>query len=195
MTAPPAPAPAWPSYDIGSHESVFALGVASVNYARLEFAFAAVFAKVLGFTNSQAWALLPKINNRERLRQMRDALQKLNWPDDPKDRVTRFMEAFKILAGNRNLLDHSNIFAGVDTPTTLYKHGRDGKTIHTIVTLAELRQVADDMIQYFNYGLRLSNSIGPTGAAGTLLHSTWPDQPPSPQKLNYTSEPLPLRGR
>ncbi len=186
MTTPPTPAPAWPPYDIGSRDSVFALGVASVNYARLEFAFGFVFAKVLGVTNIEAWALLPKINNGERLRQMRDALQKLNWPDDTKDKVTHFMKAFKILADNRNLLDHSNIFSGVEAPTTLYKYGRDGRTIHTVVTLAELRQVADDMVQYFNYGLCFGNSIGPAGTVGTLLHSTWPDQPPLPQKLNYT---------
>jgi hypothetical protein len=112
MTVPPEPSAAWPPYDIGPQDAVFALGVASVNYARLEFAFSHVFAKVLGITNNDAWALLPKINNYERLRRMRNALQILNWPDDTKNRITNFMDAFKILADNRNLLDHSNIFSG-----------------------------------------------------------------------------------
>jgi hypothetical protein len=80
--------PAWPAYYIGPHDSVFALGVASVNYARLEFAFAFIFAKVLAITNSQAWERLAKIrNNYDRLKRMRFALDKLNWPDDTKNRL------------------------------------------------------------------------------------------------------------
>jgi hypothetical protein len=102
------------------------------------------------------------------------------------------MDAFKILADNRNLLDHSNIFAGTATPISLYKYDRDGKTIHTVVTLEELRQVADDMMTYFNYGLSFANVIALDGAVGTIFSSTWPSQPPLPQMLNYTTQPLPL---
>jgi len=42
MSDPSEPS-AWPPYEIGPHQSVFALGVASVNYARLEFALGGVF--------------------------------------------------------------------------------------------------------------------------------------------------------
>ena len=103
------------------------------------------------------------------------------------------MDAFKILADNRNLLNHSNIFAETEAPISLYKSNGKGNTIHTLVTLAELRQVADEMMQYFDYGLALGNSIGPTGEVGTLLYSTWPNQPPLPHELVYTSQPLPLK--
>jgi hypothetical protein len=192
MTESPKTPSAWPPYDIGPHDAVFALGVASVNYARLEFAFSHVFAKVLGITNNNAWALLPKINNYERLRRMRDALQTLNWPADTKTRATHFMDAFKILADNRNLLDHSNMFSGTDTPISLYKYDRDGKTIHTVVTTEDLRQVADDMMTYFDYGLSFCNSIAPDGSEGTIVSPKFPSQPPLPQELNYTAQPLPL---
>ena len=67
-------------------------------------------------------------------------------PADTKHRVTHFMDAFKILAANRNLLDHSNIYTGADLPISLYKYARDGKTIHTVVTTEDLHQVADDMM-------------------------------------------------
>ena len=183
---------AWPPYAIGSHDAAFALGVASVNYARLEFAFSHVFAKVLRITSNAAWALLPKINNYNRLRRMRDALQTLNWPADTKNRVTHFMDAFKILADNRNLLDHSNIFSGTAAPISLYKYDRDGNTIHTVVTTEDLRQVADDMMTYYNYGLRFGNSIAPDGTEGTIVSSRFPSQPPLPEKLNYTRQRLPL---
>jgi hypothetical protein len=192
MTESPQTPPAWPPYDIGPHDAVFALGVASVNYARLEFAFSHLFAIVLGITNNDAWALLPKINNYERLRRMRDALQTLNWPADAKNRVAHFMDAFKILADNQNLLDHSNIFAGNDQPISLYKYDRDGNTIHTVVTTEDLRQVADDMMAFFNYGLSFGNSIAPDETEGTIVSRKFPSQPPLPRKLNYTTQPLRL---
>ncbi len=177
---------------MGSHDAVFALGVATVNYARLEFAFSHVFAKVLEISNNDTWALLPRINNYERLRRMRDALKALNWPENTKKRVTHFMDAFKILVDNRNLLAHSNIFSGIATPISLYKYDRDGKTIHTVVVADDLRQVADDIMMYFNYGLYFANSIGTDGAEGTMFSNKFPSEPPLPQELNYTTQPLSL---
>ena len=48
----------WLSYEIGPRESVFALGVVSVNYARLEWALGGVFANVVELTSEIAWSLL-----------------------------------------------------------------------------------------------------------------------------------------
>ena len=192
MTEPPQALSAWPSYDVGSHDAVFALGVVSVSYARLEFAFSHVFSKVLGITNNEAWVQLAKINNYQRLRRMRDVLQALDWPDATKKRVAHFMDAFKILADNRNLLAHSNIFFGTAAPISLYKYDRAGKTVHTIVMTSDLRQVADDMMAYFNYGISFGNSVGADGTEGTILHSKFPSQPYLPRALNYTTQPLSL---
>jgi hypothetical protein len=60
--ADPSEPTALPPHQNGPHDSVFVLGVASVNYARLEFALGGVFAKVIGLTNELTWALLPKLN-------------------------------------------------------------------------------------------------------------------------------------
>ena len=181
---------AWPVYEIGPRDSVFAIGVASVNYARLEFAFSGVFAQVLGKTNKEVWALLPKLNNKKRQREMRKRLKELDWPDETKDRVSHFIEAFKILVKNRNLLDHSAVFASAEGPTSLYKYDTEGNTIHTVLTTGELRTVADEIIAYNDYGLLFSSSIGPKGALNTHFRSTWPDPPPLPRALEYTSNPI-----
>jgi hypothetical protein len=66
MTDPFDPS-AWPSYPIGPRDSVFALGVASVNYAGLEFALGGIFATVTGLTMNAASVLLPNITNHLRL--------------------------------------------------------------------------------------------------------------------------------
>jgi len=153
-----------------------------------------VFAKVLGKTNDEVWALLPTLTNDKRLREMRRHLKGLDWPDETKDRVAHFIKAFEILVDNRNLLDHSAIFASVEGPTGLYKYDRKkGNTIHIVLTTAELRQIADEMMAYNNYGLLFGNSIGPKGELNTLFVKTWPDQPPLPRALNYTSEPIAIR--
>jgi hypothetical protein len=48
------------------------------------------------------------------------------------------------------------------------------------------------MMTYFNYGLNFGNSIAPDGTEGTIVSPNFPSQPPLPQKLNYTTLPLPL---
>ena len=96
--------PAWPSYRIGPHDSVFALGVVSVNYASLEFALTGVFANVIGLTDDFTRALLPKIGNEDRIALLRQALCGRDWPADLKEHITQFIDGFKILAENRNQL-------------------------------------------------------------------------------------------
>jgi hypothetical protein len=180
----------WPAYDVGPHESIFALGIASANYARLEAAFVFLFAKVFGITNDQAWVRLAKTRNPDRIRLIREKLKGLAWPDETRNRVADFIEAFKILVHNRNHLDHS-AFAELPDATIIYKYDpRDGKKTQLVeVTLPELRQIADDMRTYYDYGLSFGNLIDPAGGLNTCLRSTWPDQPPLPQRLNYKSRP------
>jgi hypothetical protein len=194
--------PGWPSYGIGPHDSVFALGVASVNYARLEFAFGGVFGNVVGLTNTETWEKLPKIRNSERVARIRKALSERDWPQEAKQQIDHFIDAFKILVDSRNLLMHSNITSGVRDTIALYKYDFFGKTILAEVKPEELRRVADDMMTYFDYGLRLANVIAfkllSGGAAGmeqlglkveTPLLDVWPEKPPLPVKLDYRSRP------
>jgi hypothetical protein len=185
--------PAWPSYRIGPHDSVFALGVVSVNYASLEFALSGVFANVIGLTDDFSRALLPKIGNEDRITLLRQALCGRDWPADLKDHITHFIDGFKILAENRNQLMHSNMAAVTEERIALYKSNRrDGKTILTQINLADLRQVADEMMAYYDYGSMISNVI-------TLLSypGGWhPPDPllaklPLPRKLEYSSLPNP----
>jgi hypothetical protein len=173
----------WPAYDVGPHESIFALGVASANYARLEVAFAFLFAKVFGITNDQAWERLAKTDNPTRIRLIRGQLKGLAWPDETKDRVAHFVEAFEILVHNRNHLDHS-AFMELPNATVLYKYDpRDGKKTQLVeLTLLELRQIADDMRMYYDYGLYMGNFINSAGGLNTSV-----SQPPLPKRLFYRS--------
>lgn len=188
---------AWPSYPIGPRDSVFALGVVSVNYTSLEFALGSVFANVIGLTDDFTRALLPKIGNEDRITLLRQALCGRDWPADLKEHITHFVDGFKILAENRNQLMHSDVTAVTEERIALYKSNRrDGKTILTLINLADLRQVADDMMAYYDYSLIISNVITLLSYPGGWLS---PDplliKPPLPRKLDYSSQPYAGRRR
>jgi hypothetical protein len=98
--------------------------------------------------------------NEDRITLLRQALCGRDWPADLKDHITHFIDGFKILAENRNQLMHSNMAAVTEERIALYKSNRrDGKTILTQINLADLRQVADEMMAYYDYGLIISNVI------------------------------------
>jgi hypothetical protein len=87
---------------------------------------------------------------------------------------------------------HSNLTAGFEDKVALYKSNRARGTILAQVSLAELRQVADDMDTYFNYGIAISNMIaldllGLKSISGNTY--SWPEKPPLPHKLDYKSGP------
>jgi hypothetical protein len=185
----------WPQYQIGPRESIFALGVVGVKYAQLEFALSGIFATTLGISMSLGSIMMPKMTNNIRLRLLRERLPNCLWSHEVQDMVSHFIQAFEICAENRNLLMHSNIASMSQDAIILYKTTREGKTVLCNPELSELRHVADELELYFNYGLALSNAINlnlgdPTFASGRL---PWPDKPPLPRKLEYKSQPTPVR--
>ena len=80
---------------------------------------------------------------------------------------------------------HSNMAAVTEERIALYKSSRDGRTILTQINLADLRQVADDMMAYYDYGLIITNVI-------TLLSYPGGWHPPDPLLAKL---PLPQIGR
>jgi hypothetical protein len=180
----------WPRYNVGPRECMFVLGVIGVNYAHLEFALAAMFATVTGMGMDTVGPLLPKIRNNVRLDLMRERLPGHRWPEEVIEHVRHFINGFNVCADNRNLLMHSNIFTLSTDEIILFKNSNSGKGITCNPTLAELRQVADDMHTFFGYGLALSNAINWNLIAPKPHPSPlpWPDKPTSPNRLNYTGD-------
>jgi hypothetical protein len=179
----------WPTYATGPRESIFALGVISINYSRLEIAFARIFGIVLGIDWALSTLAMARIKSIETiLAIMREALSKLDWPDDVKEQVGEFITAFKIFADNRNLLMHSTLLAGGTEANLLYKTNNAGKTTVARPTLQELRHLADEMYCYFNYSQHLANSIEARRVdwtASPVLQIPWPNTPSLPQLLQY----------
>ena len=193
-------APDWPAYQVGPKDSIFAIGVVSVNYALLEFAVLGMFSAILGLADELSHRLMFKIGPEIRDKMMREMLPMREWPDNIKDLAQHFIEAHKICYENRNKLIHSNLLAMSPRAIILAKIGRDGKTALANPLLSELRRVADDMKNVFDYGMHLSNMIrsellGVKPQAGDVWHDSCPEKPPQPIPLEYTSDPRPLRAQ
>jgi hypothetical protein len=176
---------------------MFALGVVGVKYAQLEFALSGMLSTVAAMDRDATSRFISKYrNNNTRLDRMRQGLAERNWPAEIKERVSCFIDAFKVCADNRNLLMHSNIFYMSRDAIILYKSDNEGKTISCNPTLAEVRQAADDMNTYFDYGLALSKAINFNLIAPGTIPSPfpWPDAPAAPRSLEYMGGPQPVRG-
>ena len=71
--------------------------------------------------------------------------------------IRYFLKAFEQCTENRNLLMHSSMFhQNAHDETLLYKTSKHGRTVITLQPLAKMRQVADDMEAYTNFGRRHS---------------------------------------
>lgn len=188
-------APDWPVYPVGPKDSILAIGTVSINYSRLESVLTTMFATITGSSIKFASILVPKITNNVRIDMMRRMLEGNDWPEDVRERAEHFITAFSILVENRNLLMHSSLFDSIQTITMLYKTTSKGSTQISRTTPTQLRQIADDMMTYFHFGMQLSNMInfellGLKPSEGDFAYFSWPDKPPLPVRLDYTSNPL-----
>ena len=89
----------------------------------------------------------------------------------------------------------------LDESVEIWVFYRDGKTILTQISPADLRQVADDMMVYRDYGLDVTNAIVLLGNPDLSLdpnrlttldtyNAAGYAKPPLPVKLEYSSLPI-----
>jgi hypothetical protein len=190
--------PKWPSYPIGPTESIFALGVASIKYAELESSLIFIFLTVLGIDRDLATMIHARVGSEACIKLIEQILPPLTMIGPPTRDVFEiryFIKVFQICTENRNHFMHSGIaILGGREETLLFKTSKQGKTIIAMRDFRELRQVADDMNACHLYGRALGNAINARlGGGAPVLPFPWPDRPPLPHRLDYTSDPIQLR--
>jgi hypothetical protein len=163
----PKPEEAWPPYRIGNADHLNALGAIAMAYNLLEFRMRELFNLY-----SIGDDLFTKNNNFERLKIIRDAMDKSSHPEAIKNDVRYFLDAYETCTENRNVLMHSvAMFTWLDPNAdrcpvsnpnqpdgiAFQKPARKGPFKIEIYqpTLKELRGVADDMMSFEDYGDRL----------------------------------------
>lgn len=187
----------WPPYSIGPSDSIFALGVISVKFVELESVFQFIFETILGLDaeKDQGNIVFARLGTKPALQASEDCLPKTRWSDEVKDQVSHFLAAMDVCAENRNFLMHSHLAWRFGDETMLFKKSRAGNDLYLSIPLAQLRQVADEMNAYRNYGRMLANAINNTKGDVPIFPVTaypWPKKPDLPLKLKYL--PVPERG-
>jgi hypothetical protein len=98
----PKPEEAWPPYRIGNADHLHALGAIAMAYNLLEFRMRELFNLY-----SIGDDVFTKNNNFERLKIIRDAIDKSSHPEAIKSDVRYFLDAYETCTENRNVLHRS----------------------------------------------------------------------------------------
>jgi hypothetical protein len=184
--------PHWPKYPIGPRDSIFAMGVASVKYAELESILTFMFKTIFYIEINPGNMIASKIGAEACADLIVQELENLPWPENIKELVNHFIKGFRICQLNRNHLMHSDLAWIAIPKTILFKRTKQGSTHTAAPTIEELRQVADDMHVYSEFGRALANHINnstcdppPFPASAFPL----PDRPAPPQSMSYSPIP------
>jgi hypothetical protein len=183
----------WPNYlwQIPT-DDIFAVGVITLNYSRLENTFQELFQRVTGTTAANFY----KKNNPERKKTVLEVLEKRDIPEILKQPIKDFLEEFIKCARNRNAVDHAFTQGTHQSEST----GQIGillfKSKEQQVCAAnadQLRAIADDMHNWSSYGGDLNSRLRVNGEARRAGHKIelpgLPAKPAAPTELNWGPAP------
>ncbi|SFP87483.1 hypothetical protein SAMN05216330_111105 [Bradyrhizobium sp. Ghvi] len=180
------------SYRVAPFDSVHALGVVSINYARFELTHVWMLAAVGNMKERQAAVISARTNPSDRVKLIETFITHAEWSDEALAAIKHYLKAMGILTTNRNVLVHSNMVEAWKDQTAIYSISRKGTTNIIRSSLEEIRQVADDLNEYFDFGHMLSNYIASEVhraalEAGMMVVSKVPPLPPMPFTLILAS--------
>ena len=178
----------WPTYPVAEADSIFALGVASIEFVKLKSSLVFIFGTALGIEYELATMIHARCGNEACLKLIDQVLPPLTMIGPPSREVLDiryFTKGFEACAKNRNNLMHSEIsvFGGM-LGSLLIKTTNQGRAHLSLQPKEKLRQVADDMHAYQVYGVALANAINAKN--GNVGGFPWPDRPAPPNILEYT---------
>jgi hypothetical protein len=184
----------WPTYEVAPEDSVYALGVVSINYARFERTHVWMLAAVANMREDQATIIAARTNASERGRLIETFFGRREWPPETAAAIKHYLKAMDVLIQSRNVLIHSNMVRGTESRTAIYSLSKQGRHNLFQATLEEIRAVADGLETYFNFGLGLANYIATeihhmAREAGMLVVSTVPGLPALPVHIDPSQRP------
>jgi hypothetical protein len=185
---------AWPNYQVAPPDSVHALGVVSINYTRFELTQVWMLAAVASMKERQAAVVSARTNPSDRVKLIETFISHAEWPDEALMAIKHYLKALGILTANRNVLVHSNMVEAWKEKTAIYSISRKGTTSIIQSSLEDIRQVADDLNEYFYFGHTLSNYIASeihhaALEAGMMAISKVPALPPMPTHIDPSQRP------
>src|SRR3954468_13469385 len=189
----------WPSYLSGPRDDIFAIGVISLNYGKLENSFRILFSNVAHLNDFQAAAIFNRLPNNHRKDVLLELMAKSILPQKLRDRIRYFAKGFTTCSGNRHDIMHSHS-GGVYTSQSrgergilLSKYTKQGAKRVCPASLENLKITADEIHQYAIFGSVISTEIKSflafreknDGAAFWQIPLR--DKPPPPTPLSWHS--------
>lgn len=179
----------WPRYEVAPEESVYALGVVSINYARFERTHVWMTAAVANMKEAHAAVICARINASDRVKLIEAYLGQREWPQEALAAIRHYLKAMDTLIKSRNVLVHSNMIRDTKDRAAIYSTTRLGTTNFFQASLEEIRRVADDLDVYFYFGLQTANVIATeihhlAREAGMIASDRWPDLPRLPAHID-----------
>ncbi|WP_338700443.1 hypothetical protein V5279_20575 [Bradyrhizobium sp. 26S5] len=187
--------PKWPLYEVAGDDAVFALGVVSINYTRFERTHVWMLAAVANMAEEHAALFTARTNAADRANVIETFFKRKKWSAEVAAAIKTYIDATRILVTNRNTLIHGNMVRGPNNQAGIFSLNRKGETTMFQASLPEIRQVADDLFNYFEFGLALSNHIASeihaaARVAGMMVVRNCPILPTIPVHINPSQRKL-----
>ena len=128
----------WPTYEVAPDDSVYALGVVSINYARFERTHVWMLAAVANMKEDQAAIITARARTI-----IETFFERREWPPETAAAIKHYLKAMGVLTQSRNVLIHSNMVRGTENRTAIYSLSKQGRHNLFQATLEEIRAVAD----------------------------------------------------
>jgi hypothetical protein len=178
----------WPCYEVADESVVHALGVMNINYVRFERTHVWMLAATADLTEEQAAIFVSRINPNERARFIDTFFNRRSWPEPVGQAIKHYTASMRTLTENRNTLIHGNIVTSFGSQPGIFSLSRNGLMTMFTSSLTDIRQVADDLEVYFQFGLGLANYIacevhGMARQEGMIVVHEVPPCPPLPKPI------------
>lgn len=182
----------WPAYEVADEAVVHALGVMNINYVRFERTHVWMLAATANVTEEQAAVFVSRINPNERAKLIDNFFKRREWPDPCPGAIRHYIGSMRTLTESRNTLIHGNIVTSFGSEPGVFSLNKSGFMTMFRSSLADIRQVADDLETYFQFGLSLANFIAAeihqmARQAGMIVVHECPALPPSPRPIRPRS--------
>jgi hypothetical protein len=182
----------WPTCEVADEAVVHALGAMNINYVRFERTHVWMLAATANITEEQASVFASRINPTERANFIEIFFKRGTWPDPAADAIKHYIAAMRTLTENRNAFIHGNVVTSFGSDPGIFSLNKQGLMTMFRSSLVDIRQAADDLDAYFQFGLGLANYIateihGMARQAGMLVVSQCPLCPPEPRKIRQPS--------
>lgn len=190
----------WPDYMPLPREDIFAIGVIALNFCLLEGMFRTLLAAVTHWNEHQISAVFHRINNRTRLDILSDLLSKTTIPNETKEDVTYFAEAYSQCTDNRNFIMHSIAAGQHSGGLVLQRRSRKGDALECRLTRGDLQRIADEIHAFMLWGAWVDSDVrsysthlarGKPDEYRGRSPSTSREKPPLPASLNWQTPPDP----